>query len=70
LQKSRHLLRGVSGTDQDVDVLRHDNVGPELISKLAACFIQRLAEPLACPVTPEECVEQENVNSRGWPGSL
>jgi hypothetical protein len=36
--------------------LRHDNVCPELISKLRACLVKCLAEPLARPVTPEECI--------------
>ena len=37
-------------------MVHHDNICPELIGKLRACFIERLAEPLARPVTPEECI--------------
>ena len=37
-------------------MVHHDNICPELIGKLRACFIERLAEPLARPVTPEKCI--------------
>jgi hypothetical protein len=39
-----------------MDMLWYDNVCPELIGKVCACFIERLAEPLASPVKPEECM--------------
>src|SRR5690349_4264179 len=34
----------------------HDNVGPKLIGKLPARFIESLAEPLTRPVSPEKWI--------------
>jgi len=56
LQKGRHVFRGVFWIDNDMDVLRHDNVGPKLIGKLPARFIESLAEPLTRPVSPEKWI--------------
>jgi hypothetical protein len=36
LQKTRHPLRGISGIDKNIDVLRRHDVGPELKSSTAA----------------------------------
>src|SRR5438445_3288396 len=56
LQETRHLLRSISGIDKNMNVLRHEDVGPELKTEFRACFVERLAKPFASAVAGQERV--------------
>src|SRR5712692_10010897 len=74
LQKTRHPLRAVSGIDKNMNVLRHQDVSPELKTELGARFVERLAKPRARPIAASYKTKQPALagkgkgRSAGWPG--